>query len=359
MGDNLAALVALTHRGDDLGESCRYAHAAEKYAAALDGVMAWSTGADCLVAAYLRGLRASVLSQHAQAPTLPLADALAARQTATDELLLPAAAALQARCAAGTLMPPAALRPVEDAFFRAYRASTTERNSRADGQPSAADAWTQHMGYGTFVLVAQVAVVAVYMAAMHPALWPMRDAADLARLLSFVADALVLLRQSSAAVLRSSHVRAEAQLVGTMQKLESAGVLPANGGAGGAALLARVLREPWEALKRSGTLERRLLTVQGGGVQEVQKFVAAARSAAATSVAAQGGLRACALATCGVREVHAAQFKRCSACNGAIYCGREHQVADWPNHKVACRAARLAATAAAAAAEGGSAAAGE
>ena len=55
---------------------------------------------------------------------------------------------------------------------------------------------------------------------------------------------------------------------------------------------------------------------------------------------AQGRLRACALASCAAREAHEAQFKKCAACLTVCYCCREHQVADWPAHKVACKAAR-------------------
>ena len=41
-----------------------------------------------------------------------------------------------------------------------------------------------------------------------------------------------------------------------------------------------------------------------------------------------------------VKEVHAAQYKKCGACKAAVYCCREHQVVDWPAHKKACKAAR-------------------
>jgi hypothetical protein len=64
----------------------------------------------------------------------------------------------------------------------------------------------------------------------------------------------------------------------------------------------------------------------------------------AAATAAARGLHICALPTCGAQEVHASQFKRCSACSGVIYCCKEHQVLqDWPAHKAACRAARKAA----------------
>jgi hypothetical protein len=67
--------------------------------------------------------------------------------------------------------------------------------------------------------------------------------------------------------------------------------------------------------------------------------------AAAATAAAKRGLRACALAGCAAREVHASQFKKCAACQGAAYCCKEHQTTDWPSHKAACKAARKAAAA--------------
>ena len=55
------------------------------------------------------------------------------------------------------------------------------------------------------------------------------------------------------------------------------------------------------------------------------------------------GLRSCTLAGCGAKEAHLAQFKRCAACKAVVYCCCEHQVAGWPSHKRACKAARTAA----------------
>ena len=59
------------------------------------------------------------------------------------------------------------------------------------------------------------------------------------------------------------------------------------------------------------------------------------------SLTAQG-LRSCSLAGCGAKEAHPQHFKRCAACRTVAYCSREHQVADWPAHKAACKAARRA-----------------
>jgi hypothetical protein len=57
------------------------------------------------------------------------------------------------------------------------------------------------------------------------------------------------------------------------------------------------------------------------------------------------GLHPC--AHCGARELHVAHFKRCSACKGPRFCGKDCQLANWPAHKAACKAARNAAAGAA------------
>jgi hypothetical protein len=98
---------------------------------------------------------------------------------------------------------------------------------------------------------------------------------------------------------------------------------------------ARILTA-WRRLQNSAVLQRR------GFLQLVRSNDAFMAHVAATAAAtaAVRGLHFCALRTCGTQEVHASQFKRCSACLGVVYCCKEHQVQDWPAHKAACRAAR-------------------
>ena len=55
------------------------------------------------------------------------------------------------------------------------------------------------------------------------------------------------------------------------------------------------------------------------------------------------GLRRCALDGCGAKEAHSTHFKSCAACRTVVYCCRGHQVAGWPSHKKARKAARKAA----------------
>ena len=100
----------------------------------------------------------------------------------------------------------------------------------------------------------------------------------------------------------------------------------------------RLLEDAWERVERSGVLETRMLMV------ELDPSLQHGLDGAAAEAAARG-LRNCALVGCSAREVHVAQFKKCGGCLQAFYCCREHQVADWPRHKAACKAARKAAPA--------------
>jgi hypothetical protein len=107
------------------------------------------------------------------------------------------------------------------------------------------------------------------------------------------------------------------------------------------------LMRAWERAERDGLLGAPIVKaalVHGCSLMTAHdvsdKAVAAARMAART-------LRGCSLAACAARETYPAQFKHCGACKAAAYCSKEHQTADWPAHKAACKAARKAAAAAA------------
>ena len=101
----------------------------------------------------------------------------------------------------------------------------------------------------------------------------------------------------------------------------------------------RWLAAALERLHASGVLAARRM-------EEGIQFVVADHAAQLATVAADNaarGLRRCAAAECGATEVRAGAFKLCAACKAIVYCCREHQVADWPAHKAACKAARKAA----------------
>ena len=101
----------------------------------------------------------------------------------------------------------------------------------------------------------------------------------------------------------------------------------------------QLLADAWQRLQRSGVLQARGIDEKIQKERsERQEFQAAVRKSQVAP-----GLRSCALPGCGAREVHPAHFKSCAACRAVVYCCREHQVAGWPGHKKACKAARKAA----------------
>ena len=110
--------------------------------------------------------------------------------------------------------------------------------------------------------------------------------------------------------------------------------------------LVEQLESAWERLLESGVLETR------GHIDNYNAFIegvvrtGVVKGAGVVEAALQApGLRSCELASCGAREAHPQHYKRCAACKAVVYCSREHQLADWPAHKAACKAARKAAAA--------------
>jgi len=102
-----------------------------------------------------------------------------------------------------------------------------------------------------------------------------------------------------------------------------------------------------ERLRQSGVLEKRGLSSEMGAqarAENRERIERADQKRAAA--AASGQLKSCAMAGCGAREAHVSHFGKCSACKAVAYCCKEHQLADWPAHKAACKAARRAAAAA-------------
>ena len=98
----------------------------------------------------------------------------------------------------------------------------------------------------------------------------------------------------------------------------------------------------WRRLLQSGLLRARGIN---DGIDAVHEHHKQSRAAANASLAANE-LHKCALAECTARKAHASHYKRCYACHTVCYCCKEHQVADWPSHTAACKAARKAAAAA-------------
>jgi hypothetical protein len=98
----------------------------------------------------------------------------------------------------------------------------------------------------------------------------------------------------------------------------------------------------WTRVQASGVLQRRgLIIAYADMTSAVAEGMRECKAVNARK--ASRGLRSCGLASCGAKEAHVDHYKRCSACKTIVYCCKEHQLADWPAHKAACKAARKAA----------------
>ena len=108
------------------------------------------------------------------------------------------------------------------------------------------------------------------------------------------------------------------------------------------------LSEALARLTQSGMIEKRGTFGESACQAFTSTLESQTRSVAERArAAATGQLRSCALASCGAKEAHVELYKKCASCLAVVYCCREHQVADWPTHKAACKAARKKSTGAA------------
>jgi hypothetical protein len=234
---------------------------------------------------------------------------------------------LRRREAAGTLLP-GRCRPAEVAWYRTH----LFRIFDGDGAHVYADAVAERVGVETYC----IAACAVYNVTLYV------DGAAQLLYTAFLATALDLLASLPGEPITAAEGNVVANLELTLacsvrRLMQSGSVQYYYGDAAG-----RVLTDAWQRLERSGVLERRLL---GHANRPIEPSAFSAQLAAVAAEGAVLGLHTCALAGCAATEVHVSQFKKCGACKTVAYCCKEHQVADWPAHKAACKAARKAAAA--------------
>ena len=324
----------------ELSVKGRYARTAEKFGgAAAAAAEELASDEDCLVVAFLRVSQADALMCHSMAPTLAAAEAEKARQTVKSVLLPQILSTLTRRKAAGTLLP-GSCRATEVAWNRAL----TEHKLRQDGTPAkyaCACAVAASLTLGIEVYMSAAAFVLTGLSEVTEDNTPREQQLSLA---AFVASALDLMAQPR----EPPPVIMDGVKIGVMNSTPEQGLaLNARLMLVDKRLCSRMdgdaqslMLDAWRRVERSGAIARH---VMGGGVQMPESMDAGFDAAAAE--AAVRGLRTCALVGCGAREVHVSQFKRCGACRTVAYCCREHQVADWPSHKAACKAARKASSA--------------
>jgi hypothetical protein len=335
MAPNVPASIALYEKADGLKEKGRYAGAAEKLGCAVAAAAQELAGAeDCLAVALLRAVQAEALFCHSFAPMLPAAEQLEALQTVVSVLLPQCVATLTRRKAAGTLLP-GSCRPAEVAWWRV----TSERMLLKEGKPAkmariGALGFAPMLGFDAYMYAAKVSLDVLTLAGPREL--------QLSRA-AFVASALDLIAQPRDAPpcydLNNGntaflHSNIEYMLAQYAHRMFRQGRIHFDLDSEAASLLA----DAWRRVERSGAGVLNVLEDHLDPETSIQAF-----SAGAAAEGAVRGLRGCELAGCASKEVHVSQFKRCAACQQAFYCCREHQLADWPAHKAACKAARKAA----------------
>jgi hypothetical protein len=328
---------ALTNKAMTLKSRRHYARAAEKLSEAVAVAQALQQP-DCIIVAHLQASHADALLGHADTAGVLEARRVELLRCAYHEVLPLAMASLERRLAAGTLLA-GACRPHEVAWCAAKSAHA---DALAANFPDAAacvphtaeqlSSWSAYVGYDAYIITAGLALQLCADCTDVDAAQTLtlsEATAEACRVFVESAFDMIQLRTGDGSITEACLVRIAQEIMDEFRATEC------NQGNARARIVAA-----WRSLQSSGVLQRL-------GILEGVSFVMAdhtrATATAAATAAARGLLHFCALHSCGAQEVHASQFKRCSACLSVVYCCKEHQVQDWPAHKAACRAARKAA----------------
>jgi hypothetical protein len=336
---DLSAVNALVLKSFKLNKQSHYARAAETLGVAVAAAQKLAVPA-CLVVAFLQFLQAGSLQRASDTPGVSPEYAEAAVRKMWLTLLPEAWATLEARRRAGTLLGDGCSR-TEQAFYVAFRTAWLVTCSgllslaQTEVLVTADAPW---VGFHALVRGASLALGSISKLAVGPyaAVLPDRDAFVRVALreVDAAVDAIVVAAGSGSELA----LGVEATFIQTLSCMVGLEIhSPSGPSAEGAQLL--------RAWSRLGSIPQMPSIRQGSecALSDVQRAVAGAAASAA-----HPGLRSCAQDACREREVHPAQFKRCSACSTVVYCCKACQPADWPRHKAACKAARKAAAAPAA-----------
>ena len=327
----LPASVVLYEAARVLGVKGRFARAAEKLGAAVAAAAQELAAEDCLVVAYLQAVQAGILLCHSFAPNLSAADIEEAHETTKSVLLPQCMLTLARRKAAGTLLP-GSCRTAEVTWFRAsLEVKLLQEGALVEVARASAGALAPTLGFDACMHTAKVALDSLMFSALNMSReMQLSQAAVVASAFELMAQphelTSIVLDGAKIGVLPSLPEEMLAEMaLGTLVNRDASTL-------DGEAL--SLMLDAWRRVERSGAIKIRKL----GLALDPETSIDASFDAAAAEAAVHG-LRKCALAGCAAKEVHVSQFKRCGACRTVSFCCREHQVADWPAHKAACKAA--------------------
>jgi hypothetical protein len=309
----------------------RFARAAEYFGSAAESLQSLELPEDCLIHAVVGVHHASIFGYHAALPGVQSGAALllVSRELSIVDAALPVLLRRRAACA----LPCVGWTAEEHAFAFAFGEFELKVFWPGQVERRTVVERATYMLYETYLnaatrLISTDSFLAAEGVGAHSPPERLRTRYD------FIASALDLLLEcgyfgDSGFITQNWSRGSESLLVQAMhedhQRLHSLWPLTEN------------LLDAWQRVLSSGVVEERGLRVQYAQIHREHENSLEALAAE---------LRTCALAGCAAREVHVSQFKNCGACMTNAYCCREHQVADWPSHKAACKAARKAAAAA-------------
>ena len=320
--DVIARVVAFSKKADELCDKGHVLRAAENYGRAAEAARA--LGADNLVTAYAQMRQAAAHCMYAaKAHLANLEPRIHAGHRAECIALYSAAVeTLERRRVADTLLEGKC-----DAAEEAWRAAERQPNNGAH-------VLTPMFGYDQFMHTAVLVLSVLCAAHVFKAEC---SAVQFRSFAEHVVHAAELMQQPRRHHHNDAVMALEASFVKELRRVA------ADAGASGLdKCLVQLLTCALQRLQRSGVLQTNRT------MEKYLKLVAPGAEAYSTAVHTSlnaPDLRRCALPGCGAREAHPAHFKSCAACRTVVYCCREHQVAGWPSHKKACKAACKAAAA--------------
>ena len=285
--------------------------------------IACSEALTCCRRAQIR--EAEVLLALAISETFERAHAL--RLRALVELLPPLLALLERRRLAGTLLYGKCA-PHEVDWHRQFTASA------GTGDAGLSALYSQFVGYEAYLRTARLALVWVYRSRERSMVAP-PSAAQAQQIFSYAETALDLM-SATRLIEKIASFPCEATLLLEVHQTLSLDNVHLS------VEHRNLLEIALARLKSSGVLEERGMDGAMQGIVRESQLLQAKAQAEKEAPERQS------CAHCGAREVHVAQFKRCSACKGPRFCSKDCQLANWQAHKADCKAARKAAAGAAA-----------